>query len=515
MNHRAVCIASLLIIAALGLALRLPQLNRRYVHTDESVHAYKLNELRSTGRYVYDPDEYHGPTLYYFTLPVMWLTGSADWRDTTAATHRIVPVLFGVGLILLSGLLADGLGWGAILIAGLLTAVSPAMSYYSRYYIQETMLVFFTLLVLAAGWRYVRSGRIGWLLLAGVGVGLMHATKETCVIVWAALAAALLVAWWWGRVVPSGEVRPDRRESRRYTPWAFGAALGVALAVSAVLLSGWGTNPRGAWDAWGTFGTYLSRAGGGAHIHLWHYYFRTLLYWHRPPAPAWSEALILVLGVVGLVAAFRRGRTLSRFIAVYTLLLTGAYAAIPYKTPWCVLGFLHGWILLAGVGGTALLRMAAGGFFRLAVLLVVLTIGTVHLGVQAWRADTRFCNSVRNPYVYAAPVHDVLNLTSYVGQLAQVQPPDEPLVIHVVVSNCWPLPWYLRDQQYVGYWETPPPEPDADIIIASCNFEADVAARLREKYDTPRYYGLRRDETLVVYVRRQLRAAFERAHATP
>ena len=36
------------------------------------------------------------------------------------------------------------------------------------------------------------------------------------------------------------------------------------------------------------------------------------------------------------------------------------YSAIPYKTPWCLLGFLHGMILLAGVGAVVLVRSARG-----------------------------------------------------------------------------------------------------------------------------------------------------------
>ncbi len=44
-----------------------------------------------------------------------------------------------------------------------------------------------------------------------------------------------------------------------------------------------------------------------------------------------------------------------RFLAFYTLVLTGLYAIIPYKTPWCMLSFLDGMILLAGVGAWAIL----------------------------------------------------------------------------------------------------------------------------------------------------------------
>jgi hypothetical protein len=76
---------------------------------------------------MYDPVEYHGPTLNYFTLPVVWGSGAKTYEQTTEATYRMVTVLFGVGLILLLGLVVDGLGWAEVLCAGGLIASSPAM----------------------------------------------------------------------------------------------------------------------------------------------------------------------------------------------------------------------------------------------------------------------------------------------------------------------------------------------------------------------------------------------------
>jgi predicted membrane-bound mannosyltransferase len=46
----------------------------RPVHTDEAVHSIKFKGLWEDGKYRYDPDEYHGPTLYYATLP-LWPVG--------------------------------------------------------------------------------------------------------------------------------------------------------------------------------------------------------------------------------------------------------------------------------------------------------------------------------------------------------------------------------------------------------------------------------------------------------
>src|ERR1051325_4290029 len=103
---------ALAMLLAIGgaLALRLPKLDTRPLHNDEAVNAIKVSELWQHGRYAYDPDEYHGPTLHYATLPFLWLSGARTSDDFTDATLRIAPVVFGLGLILLLPLFSDGLG---------------------------------------------------------------------------------------------------------------------------------------------------------------------------------------------------------------------------------------------------------------------------------------------------------------------------------------------------------------------------------------------------------------------
>ena len=180
-------------IAAGAFAFRVPRLEQRPMHTDEAVHAAKVGILLETGAYTYDPLEYHGPTIYYAALPFIWVSGARTLAETSEWQFRIVPVVFGVGLVLLLLLVLDGLGpWEAVC-AAILTAISPAMVFYSRYYIQEIPLVFFTFCAIAAGWRHMHSKRMGWALLCGLSLGLMLATKETAVIAYGAMAEALVL----------------------------------------------------------------------------------------------------------------------------------------------------------------------------------------------------------------------------------------------------------------------------------------------------------------------------------
>jgi len=502
MNQRTVFVVGVLALAGVALALRLPQLDLRPMHVDEAVHAYKLNALWETGRYEYDLNEYHGPTLYYFTLPAVWLSSARDFAQLQAPTLRIVPVVFGVALILLLLLVADGLGRPATLCAAALTAISPALAYYSRYYIQEMVLVFFTFLVIAAGWRYVQTRRLGWALLAGAGIGLLHATKETCVIALGCMLVALVVTVRWCRRSTAGH--------RRFPVSHIGAALLVAIVVSAVLFSGFFTNLRGPLNSVRAFGTYFQRAGSnGVHEHAWTYYLHILTLSQAGAGPIWSEGLIVALCVVGLITAIRsRGiagvqTPLLRFFALYTILMTVVYSAIPYKTPWCVLGVLQGMTLLGGVGAVTLVRVIRRPAAQAVVAVVLLAAG-VQLAWQAQRANSfKYCANERNPYVYAHTLHSVVELADQLDRLAAIQPQGHHLLIKVMVDNCWPLPWYLRRFDQVGYWEHVPDDPDADVILASSKLQPEIEPRLKCTYQVSQR-GLRRDERLAVYIEQSL-----------
>ena len=251
-------LCALVAIAAGALAMRLPALEIRPMHADESVQAARFRDLWQDGHYVYDPDEFHGPTLTYATmLPA--LTGGYDtFAETTERMYRMVPVVFGVGLIGLFWLLRDAVGRWGMVAAATLAAVSPALVFYSRYYIHETLLACFTVGAISCGWRYLRNGRWGWCLATGACVGLMQATKETAVIAYlaAAIASGILVA-----LARRQAPRPPTSEPTvPLRHWVLGGSM--AVLVWATLLSSLGANGLGPLDGVLTYLPWLNRAGG-------------------------------------------------------------------------------------------------------------------------------------------------------------------------------------------------------------------------------------------------------------
>ncbi len=527
-----------LVLATLGaLALRLPRLDRRPLHTDESVHAIKFKGLWEQGTYRYDPNEFHGPSLYYLTWPFVWASGAKSFADSTFIPYRMVPAFFGVGLVLLLFLARDALGKTGTMVAALFTAVSPAMVFYSRYYIHEIPFVFFTMLALVAGWRYHQKPGFGWAALFGLGVGLMYASKETFVISLAAMGMALVAMWVWGTIMDGFAF--EWRDHLR--PTHILVALLVAAVVGVVLFTSFFTNSAGLADSFNTYLPWFSRAKGNSpHIHGWFYYLDLLTWRHSGRGPIWSEAIVLVLALVGLVSALKRvplagsltgaapedggehGTPIPsepnpwwfRFIAFYALFMTLAYAAIPYKTPWCLLGFYHGLILLAGMGFAVLWHSAYGALSRGALITVVLA-GAAHLGVQSVQANGEYCADIRNPYVYAHTGTDLMRLVRKVENLAQLHPDKQRMLTWVIAKGSeqfpaagdyWPLPWYFRKMERVGYTNRVPENPRAPVIIASPEFEPALAKFMGTNYQSAGFYGHRPRPAvfLMLFVRKDL-----------
>ncbi len=476
-----------LLLALIGaLALRLPMLDARPLHNDEGVNALKVSELWQHGKYRYDPDEFHGSTLHYFSLPFLWLSTATSPNDLNEAPLRLAPVAFGVALILVLLLFADGLGRQATVWAAIFIAISPAMVFYSRYFIHEMLLVFFTALALGAGWRYYQTRLARWAVVAGLGVGLMWATKETFVITLAAMAVAWVATWFSIRGTLEFTLQrvPDAGQAKAWARTLRHAALALlaALLVWLVLFSSFFTNWHGLADSVLTYLPWLKRAGGASpHIHPWNFYLERLAWFHPAKSPVWSEGLILVLAAIGFgVSLFGKKSPLHFFLAIYTIVLTAAYAIISYKTPWCLLSFYFGMILLAGIGAATLVEFCRAQAAKV-IVFAVLATATAQLTWQSWRANFVYFADRRNPYCYSQTVRDVLNLVRKAEAVARVSPQKFETVVKVIApdNDYGPLPWELRRFKHVGWYDALPVDPYAPIIIVASRLDA----RLDEKSD--------------------------------
>jgi predicted membrane-bound mannosyltransferase len=303
---------------------------------------------------------------------------------------------------------------------------------------------------------------------------------------------------------------------RRWKWTHFGAAMVAAIGVAVLFFSSFFTNASGPLDAMRTYMPWWHRVEGATtHIHPWNFYFQRLLWFHVHGGPVWSEGFVVALAVAGFVGALRGRGLLGRLIAFYTFWLTLIYTLVPYKTPWCLLGFYHGMILLAGMGAALLWRGARPSWLK-ALVALALAAGAGDLGWQSWRgnfgADANglpCCDSPKSPYVYSQTLPDAMRLVSTVESLARVSPQGTNTVMEVMApQSYWPLPWYLRRYPKVGYWDKIPDQPPAPIMIVSANLRAAFDEGPAKTHLMAGYYELRPQVFLELYVQTNLWADY-------
>jgi predicted membrane-bound mannosyltransferase len=328
------------------------------------------------------------------------------------------------------------------------------------------------------------------------------------------MAIALALTALWNRILPAA----SSNEGVRVRWWHLAAGLAAAVLVTVVLLSSFFTNPRGPVDGVLTYLPWISRAGGESpHVHPWYFYLRMLVYWRFGDGLWWSEGLIVALAGAGFVVSLLPARynllpgasvPFARWAGFYALMLTAVYSAIPYKTPWCLLGFLHAMIIVAGVGAVALVRVVPTVFLK-ALMILILLAATGHLAWQSHSAvynlatDPRCPEAHHHPYVYAHTLPDAKRLHQDVEQLALAAPEGHRMPIAVVWQDAyyWPLPWYLRRFDHVGYWTDIPDAPMAPVVLSSPEFDAALTEKLADAYLMTGYYGLRPNVLAQLWVR--------------
>lgn len=468
----------LALLAGLALALRTWELDHRPMHADEANQAVKTGELLEGRGYTFEPADHHGPTLYYAVLPVAWMRGEHTLKQLTETTVRLVPALAGTAAVVLLYFFALPLGrWPALVAAGFL-ALSPPAVYYSRYFIQETLLLTFVLGALLCTKHWWRDGRLGWAIGGGLCAGLMQATKSSAPLFFVAALAGLAAA------------RPGPPTARHLVR-DITAALLAAFLLAGLFYSSFGTNLRGLADALSTYASFGNRlAGDTGHEKSWWYYL-SLFGWQRDGGVLTQQVLFFILALAGLVIALISNRhPLLRWTAVFTVMVVLVLSFTSYKTPWHSIHFVPGFALLAAGALAALPDHIGCRLIAAGLALGVATSQAQQVRLTSFQRPA----DERNPYAYVHASADVLKLRTLVEQVPAGQP------IRVISEEVWPLPWYLRGLPNVGYWTTVPDVCDGPLVIASAGLAEQVQARLHGNYQTG-FIGLRPGFVLVVFTR--------------
>lgn len=509
MSHPLKYIILFLLLVLAGGLVRFSNPELRPMHNDEAVNAHKLGILLETGSFHYDKTEYHGPALYYATMVRARLAGQKSHASLDEASLRGVTAFFSLLLLPLLLLIRKEVKWELVLVIAALMAVAPALVFYGRYFIHESLLTFFSFAFILCAYRYRGERKLAWLVLTAVFVGLMHATKETFVM---NLAAATLALVFTNRLQGTKRSGDGRKRSGPglHNAGLHNAGLHIAglqipalhllialmtgSAVSMLLFSSFFSNPRGILDSVSTYALYFQRAGmDDAHVHPWYFYFSLLLPSRGLDGFWGSEVWLIISSLIGLLFLLlnkrqERAENLVLFMGIYSAILFIIYSVLPYKTPWNLIQFYPGLLFLSGYGIVRLFhisfrRFRFGKFMRrgLAGLLI---LGGLHWAWTGMQLSFKYYAEPGNPYVYAQTGTDVPEIAREIDRIGRVLPEgyDMPLEIVFPGNDYWPLPWYLRKFSRVGYYsEMKSGTPAAPLVIIPVSMEEDLIRRLYEE----------------------------------
>jgi uncharacterized protein (TIGR03663 family) len=482
-----------LAILIVGAILRLYHLELVPLHHDEGVNGNFLVSLVNEGKYVYNPENYHGPTLYYFSAIIPWLSrflGGKSFLEAHGLTTfniRFVTVAFGVATIGLALMLRRRLGTiGALSAAGLI-AISPGAIYLSRYFIHESLYVFFTLGIIVAVLRYYDTGATVYAILAAISAGLMVATKETWIINGPVLLIALLTTslYFLIRARFSGKSRLTGKETKQRVALArFGGPISVAtvtliaftvfIVVNVLFYSSFFKNyPKGVNDALQTLALWRKRTH--EHEHPWSQYISWLLQ---------EEGLILILGALGaLIAVWRADNRFALYIAQFAFGLLAAYSLVGYKTPWISLNFIVPLAITSGyaldVAYQKLREFQQPKFFFVPAALIVM-----FCGYQMYQLNFVHYDDDRYVYVYAHTRREMLVMLDQIGDVVKKLGTGNDTGIAIVSPEYWPLPWYFRNYHRVGYYQKVVPTNEPIIIGCFSCIEPGDSISQKEKMET-------------------------------
>ncbi len=438
-------------IFLLAFFMRVTLLDLRPLHHDESVNEYFLSNLINNNNYKYNPDNYHGPFLYYVSLPFTLL-------KTTEITLRLSEVLFGSALCILPFFIKP-FSKKARLLSCVFLIISPSLFYYSRYAIHETFFVFFTLLALVSLINLTtKNTKKIWIYLFVLSLFLSYANKETAIINCFCIFVILVVMLFSReRRLNIKENLFEKKNGKSYLTKHLFFAIGIGLLVHIALFSSFFTYPKGVIDS--VIGPFNWKTRTNEHSKPIYYFAEILLKFELP---------ILLISLTSIIyyahqLIKKEKPEYETYISLFGFLLLIIYSLISYKTPWLILSASCTLCLTAGIFLSKIENKN--------LLITLIAVCAIYLIYQMIITSFIYpANDEKNPFSY---VHTDINLKKNINAIISE---NDKIEIVGESADYWPLPFYLKGRisaynSVEGFLNALESSENKNLLVREADFE--------------------------------------------
>jgi uncharacterized protein (TIGR03663 family) len=463
-----------LLIFILSVVLfRFYDLGIRPPHHDESVNGWFVDGMFVKGFYHYDPHNYHGPLYFY----LLGLFRAVFGRSIEVL--RAVTVIAGGLLTFSPFLFRRWIGERAAWISVFVFAVSPAIVFFSRYAIHEIPFALSTVLFFYF-WLRAREEKFSWKILTGLGLtlGSLACLKENFII----FIACLLIAEVMNRIYGKEKKLPSQYHY-------YSGSLLIAFFMIVLVYSALGRDEDGISNFFAAF-QFWSETGskGNGHEKPFFYWIKIML------AHEWPTLIGLFLAPMALLKVPQGFRLLS-IVSVGVFL---AYSIVSYKTPWCLVCFQWGFILIFGYWVSKLWEK----MLPLATVLLLL-VGFQGV-ISAYEVSYVNVDAENEYYIYGQTYRSFMQpVGKIIDRVKDNATLKDQLRIQVISGFTWPLPYLLGEIRQVGYYgENNAPEVlDADYLMIDESLEKKYVQRIQGKYNREVVRARQWASSMVIYTR--------------
>ena len=481
----------------LGFQLRIESSQLRIPHADESEQATTVQKLLDGNGYQYNPNGPHGPTLYYYTFAKKFFDkiqypSIQDLRKSLIPFSLIIMATY----LLSASLLGRFAVWGACACF----AMSAISIIYSVYYVHEIIFALTILLTSIFAWKFYKNPSNKSAVLLGFFAGLAQATKETSILMFAGIFVALLLDY----VLFEKE---NRKEIFYEILKNLYKLFGVFFAVCILFYSSFGENPNGVLNAFDCYiSHFIGKAQSSEHSAPFYYYLQ-LFALQKSEGVRFGELIFSILFLMGFLTSITKKDSRAKFalfLSVSSLISILILSLIPYKTPWLLLPIITQMCLVCGYG---IQNLAINKNILIKIVSLLLCAFALYFQYKSnMLSCVRFHSDPRNPFIYSHTVPDFKNLVSRIEQSVAKSKYNKDIPIAIVTqSSPWPLPYYTRNMQNVGYYSSIPQNLNVfEIVIADYSTETELSKYLPETEYQTEYFGLRKNLPLKIFIKKEL-----------